>query len=92
MTDPSKVTRSRLEIEQKDATSYLEFETDDKGWMTLWHTEVAESQRGKGVGLELVKAAFEYARESGLRVDVICPYAQRVIAAHPEFRPLVGRK
>lgn len=92
MTEPTKVTRSRLEIAEDGVTSYLEFETDEKGWMTLWHTEVAESQRGRGVGLELVKAAFEYAREHGLRVDVVCPYAQHVIAGHPELRDLVGRR
>lgn len=91
MTEPSKVTRSRFEIEQDGKTGFLEFEVDDQGWMTIWHTEVPEELRGRGLGLQLVTAAFHYAKEHSLRVDVICPYAQKVVATHAEFQALVGR-
>ena len=92
MGEPTKVVRSRFEIGQGSETSYLEFETDGHGWMTIWHTEVAPSQRGKGIGLELVTTAFQYARENGLKVDVICPLALHVIESHPEFRELMGKR
>lgn len=82
----TKVTRSRFEIEQDGQTSYLEFETDGQGWMTIWHTEVAEAQRGKGLGLELVTRAFQYARENHLQVDVICPLANHLLKKHPHLR------
>jgi len=49
MPEPTQVTRSRFEITQDGQTSYLEFETDSQGWMTLWHTEVPESQRHQGI-------------------------------------------
>lgn len=88
----TQVTRGRFEIEQDGQISYLEFETDGHGWMTIWHTEVAKELRGKGMGLELVKTAFEYARENSLRVDVICPLALHLVEKHPEFKPLVGKK
>jgi uncharacterized protein len=92
VSQTTTVTRSRFEIEQDGEISYLEFETDGHGWMTIWHTEVAKAQRGKGVGLELVKTAFQYARENGLKVDVICPLASHLVQKHPEFQPLLGKR
>lgn len=92
MPNPTKVVRSRFEIEQDGQTSFLEFETDGQGWMTLLHTEVPESQRGQGTGLALVTEAFHYAQEHSLQVDVLCPFAQHIVATHPEFQALVRKK
>ena len=92
MSNPTQVTRSRFEIEQDGQTSYLEFETDDQGWMTLWHTEVPEELRGRGIALELVTTAFQYAKENSLRVDIMCPVAHHIVETHPEFQPLISRK
>jgi uncharacterized protein len=92
VTNPTKVTRSRFEIEQDGEVSYLEFDTDGHGWMTLWHTEVAAPQRGQGLALELVTTAFQYAKDHGLRVDVMCPVAHHIVATRPEFQALAGRK
>jgi predicted GNAT family acetyltransferase len=89
MPNPTQVTRSRFEIVQDGQTSYLEFEIDSHGWLTLWHTEVAESQRGKGIALELVTTAFQYAKDHSLRVDVLCPVAHHIVETHPEFQPLL---
>ena len=92
MNEPIRVVKSRFEIEQDGHIGYLEFETDGHGWMTIWHTEVATALRGKGIGLELVQTAFDYARENGLKVDVICPLALHVVEEHPEFQALMGKR
>lgn len=92
MSNATRVIKSRFEIEQDGQSSYLEFETDGHGWMTIWHTEVAKELRGKGIGLELVTTAFQYAKENSLRVDVICPLAKHLVEKHPEFEPLIGSK
>ena len=92
MPEPTAVTRSRFELQQDGQTSYLEFETDGHGWMTLWHTEVPKELRGRGLALELVTTAFQYAKDHGLKVDVICPVAQHILTTHPEFQSLVHRK
>ena len=92
VNNTTRVTRSRFEIEQEGQKSWLEFETDGHGWMTIWHTEVAKGLRGKGIGLELVTTAFQYAQENSLRVDVVCPLANHVVEAHPEFRKLMGKR
>jgi predicted GNAT family acetyltransferase len=92
MNKPTAVTRSRFEIEQDGQTAWLEFDADGHGWMTLWHTEVPESLRGRGLAQELVTTAFQYAKDNNLRVDVICPIAHHIVATHPEFQALVSTK
>jgi len=90
MSDQRSGVRSRFELEEEGATAYLEFEQDSGGWITLWHTEVPEALRGRGIAGTLAKTAFEYARDHNLKVDVICPVAANFVSKHPEFQPLVG--
>jgi uncharacterized protein len=92
MSNPSRVTRSRFELAQDGKTSYLEFETDDRGWMTLLHTEVPQELRGRGLAQELVTTAFQYAKDNNLKVDIICPVAHHIVQNHPEFQALVQSK
>lgn len=92
MPSLTRVTRSRFEIAQDGHTAYLEFETDDQGWMTLLHTEVPPEQRGQGLGLELVKTAFQYAKDHNLKVDVLCPFVRHMVRTHPEFQTLVHKR
>lgn len=89
MPNPTRVTRSRFEIAQDGKTAWLEFETDDQGWLTLVHTEVPEQLRGRGLALELVSTAFGYAEENKLKVDVLCPVALHILDTHPEFQSQV---
>lgn len=42
------------------------------------HTEVDESQAGKGLGKLLLKAAVEFARDGQLKIMPLCPYAKSV--------------
>ncbi len=60
-----------------------------QGWLTLWHTEVPEQLRGRGLALELVTTAFQYAKDHSLKVDVLCPVAKHILETHPEFQSLV---
>jgi len=92
MNNPIQVTRSRFEIVQDGQTSYLEFETDGHGWLTLWHTEVPEELRGRGLAQELVTTAFQYAKDNNLKVDVVCPVAHHIVQSHPEFQSLVQKR
>jgi uncharacterized protein len=89
---PTKVTRSRFEIEENGEVAYLEFETDGSGWLTLWHTEVPPALRGRGLAGELAKAALEHARENQLRVDVICPTVAGFLEKNPEYKTLVSSR
>ncbi|MFT4114611.1 GNAT family N-acetyltransferase [Silvibacterium sp.] len=94
MTDSkaTTVTRKRFEYEEDGHVAYLEFETTDSGWLTLWHTEVPEALRGRGIAGILARSAFDHARENNLRVDVICPAAIAFVKKNPEYNDLVGKK
>jgi len=59
------------------------------GKMTIDHTEVDEKLRGEGVGEDMVRAAVEYARENGLKVDPLCPYAKKIIEKTPDLRDVL---
>lgn len=47
------------------------------------HTEVNPDFSGKGVGKQLVMAAVEFARENGLKILPLCPYAKSVFERTP---------
>jgi hypothetical protein len=50
---------------------------------------VPEALRGQGLGSELAHSALEWAREQGLKVDVICPSVAEYLTKHPEYVDLV---
>jgi predicted GNAT family acetyltransferase len=92
MTNPTKVTKSRFEFEKDGHTAWLEFDRDDRGWMTLWHTEVPAPLRGQGIAATLARTALEYARDENLKVDVICPLVNNYLQKNPEFQNLIAKK
>ena len=42
--------------------------------LTVYHTEVSEKLKGKGVALSLLSTLVAYAREHDLKVIALCPY------------------
>jgi predicted GNAT family acetyltransferase len=84
-------TMSRFELEEDGETAYLEFELDNVGWITLWHTEVPQALRGRGIAGTLARTALEYASDHQLKVDVVCPLVANYISKNPEFQGLVGK-
>jgi predicted GNAT family acetyltransferase len=85
---PQQVTNGRFEIERDGHVAYLEYTLAGKV-LQLIHSEVPEALRGKGLGSELAKSALEWAREQGLKVDVICPSVTAYMEKHPEYANLV---
>jgi predicted GNAT family acetyltransferase len=59
------------------------------GRINIYHTEVSEKLRGKGVGGELVAAAVKYARENDQKIIASCPYTKKIIDKTPEYRDLL---
>ena len=53
--------------------------------MIIVHTEVDEAYEGKGLGLRLVKAGVEYAREHQMKILPICPFAKKIFSVTPAF-------
>ena len=53
------------------------------------HTEVDPSLNGKGIGKQLVVKAVEFAREKGVRIIPLCPFAKSVFARVKELRDVL---
>ncbi|WP_150307228.1 GNAT family N-acetyltransferase [Planctomonas psychrotolerans] len=56
----------------------------------MTHTEVHPSRRNGGLGGELVRGALDDVRESGLRVDPVCPFVARWLREHPDYQDLLA--
>lgn len=49
------------------------------------HTEVLESQKGRGLGKALILFSVEYARKKHLKILPLCPFARRVFQRNKEL-------
>lgn len=54
------------------------------------HTEVSDVLRGKGAGIQLVRAAVEYARTNQIKILPLCPFAKSVFDKSPEFNDVLN--
>ena len=66
----------------------VDFPTKD-GVAEITHTFVDDVLRGHGVANQLLAAAAEQIRTSGLRVKLTCPYAKAWFPKHPEYSDMV---
>ncbi len=53
------------------------------------HTGVPDSMRGLGVGRRLVEAAVQDAREAGVKIIPLCPFAKATLDKHAEWQDVV---
>ena len=87
-TGKQRVDSGRFEIERNGQTAFLENNLAGNV-LQLIHTEVPATLHGKGLATELAQSALEWARERGLKVDVICESVAAYIKKHPEYADLV---
>ena len=78
----------RFEIDIDRQTAVLAFHRDGTV-MSLNHTEVPASLRGKGLAEALARAALDYARDRGMTVKPYCPFVAKYIQRHVEYESLV---
>lgn len=55
------------------------------------HTEIAEEYEGRGYASQLVRAALDDTRETGMRVVPLCPYVAGWIQHHEDYRDMVDQ-
>jgi uncharacterized protein len=77
----------RFELMANGHTAFLAYERG-KDSLTLLHTEVPTELRGQHIGDTLVEAALDVARSRGLRITVVCPFAQAYLRKHPPSPPI----
>jgi uncharacterized protein len=90
MTETMEAAKGQFEIERDGEISFLAYEIDGEGWISLLHTQVPLALRGRGIANELAQLALEYAKAHQLKVDVVCPIVFHFLTKHPEYKPLVG--
>ncbi len=52
--------------------------------ITIAHTEGFPGSEGKGVGMQLLTAALEFARSKNLKVRPLCPFAKKMMDRRKE--------
>jgi predicted GNAT family acetyltransferase len=52
--------------------------------MTVYHTEVDDKLRGKGVSTKLFNLMVDYARTNALKVVPLCAYVHAQFQRHPD--------
>lgn len=79
---------SRFEAEVDGMLSVAEYRLEGET-LTLMHTEVPASLRGKGVGEQVARGVLDAARERGLKVVPKCRYIASFIKRNPEYEDLL---
>jgi len=59
------------------------------GIIALIHTEIDPSFGGQGLASKLISHVLDSAAEDGLKVLPFCPFANKYIAEHEQYLPLV---
>ena len=85
----------QLKINDKNGAFYIEIDGKQEALMTfvfagedkiiIDHTEVNEGNNGKGFGKKMVAKAVEFAREKGIKIIPLCPFAKSVFDKTPEY-------
>lgn len=53
------------------------------------HTEVSDILRGQSAGKKMVLQAVNYAREKGIKIIPLCPFANSVFQKMPEIQDVL---
>jgi predicted GNAT family acetyltransferase len=74
-------SQHRFELLKEGLLAFLTYERTEND-LVLLHTEVPLDLRGHHVGEHLVRAALEIARDEGLRIVPMCPFAKSYLQDH----------
>jgi predicted GNAT family acetyltransferase len=70
--------------ENGEQLAMMEIGIKDKN-LTVYHTEVSEKLKGKGIATALLSKMVDYARENNLKVIALCPFVSAQFKRHPEL-------
>lgn len=89
----------QLKINDKNGVFYIDVNGNHEAMMTfvfagedkiiIDHTEVKPGNEGKGFGKKMVLQAVEYAREKGIKIIPLCPFAKSVFDKTQEIRDVL---
>ncbi len=73
-----------IALEDNDEVADIAWLVNDKGNYVIDHTWVSDIMNGKGLGLKLVQAIIDMAREEGKKVIPGCQFAKTMFERHKE--------
>ncbi|MCH8569658.1 MAG: N-acetyltransferase [Balneolales bacterium] len=76
-----------LENDVQEAEMTYTWAGSDK--IIIDHTEVSDVLRGKGAGKAMVMKAVAYARDNGIKIIPLCPFAKSVFQKNKEIRDVL---
>jgi uncharacterized protein len=79
----------RFFMRTEHGTAELLYEKIGDKKISIYHTFTPEEDRNKGIAGRLAVAAFEFAKENGLKVRPDCPYVQHFLEKHKEWSKYV---
>lgn len=89
----------QLKINGEKGFFFIDVDGTHQGMMTfvfagkdkiiIDHTEVKPGNEGKGFGKKMVAKAVEYARENGIKIIPLCPFAKSIFDKVVEFRDVL---
>lgn len=59
------------------------------GKMVIDHTVVDKALRGQNIGIKLVNAGVEFARDKGLKIIAECSYAKKVLEESDQYKDVL---
>ena len=78
----------RFVIYSEGSEVFVEYKMTDE-IIDLYHTFTEPALRGKGLAAQVVRAAFEYAKENNLKVIPTCSYVQTFVRRYKEYNELL---
>ena len=70
-------------------TAYMTYSRAGDSLVIIDHTEVPDSLRGQGYGAALVERAVRDARDGGLRIVPLCPFAASQFRRHADWQDVL---
>ena len=75
--------QGQFEIALGDEKAVLQYHRTEHS-ITLVHTGVPQTSRGRGLGSQLIRAALDFAHFNQLKVVPVCPFVKAYLQKHPE--------
>ena len=82
-------TKGRWFMRLGDGEAEMTYTRSGERTIIIDHTGVPPSHRGEGLGEALVAHGVAEARERGLKIIPLCPFAKKEIMEHPEWRDVL---
>lgn len=76
-----------LENAQQEAEMTYTWAGDSR--IIIDHTDVSQALQGKSAGKQMLMQAVAFAREKGIKIIPLCPFAKSVFDKMPEIRDVL---